>query len=721
MSAVTSAAASVKRPLPSLAPVPFLRDPRVRLVLTSGTILFVELLLIRWIPSTVRYVGFFTNFLLMASFLGIGIGILLGKSGRRLPISPFAWLLFVVVLLVLVAHLDVQVKSSDEIFFGLAESNSADTNFVVLPLVFVLVTSVMATLALPLGPLLKSQPPLQAYAFDITGSLAGIAGFTVLSAFWTPPLVWFTVVAVLLLCLGLGQGLGPWSPISGLAMVSVLYLAYLQLGTGATWSPYYRVNGQTETAGQYTGVYGVWVDGIPHQVIWPDKPVGDFYYQIYNWFPGRTYDNVLVVGAGTGNDVAVALSYGAKHVDAVEIDPAIHQLGVDKAPLQPYADPRVTTYINDGRAFLRTASTHYDLVVFALPDSLTLVSSTGNIRLESFLFTVEAFQSVRDHLNANGVFVMYNLYREPWLVEKLAATMESAFGTKPLLRVYSADDGSAASGSSGGASNSTSAEAALADGPAVIALNGGNPPGDRVDPMPATTAPAPTQATDDWPFLYLRNPTIQPYYLLALGFVLLVALFGVGGAAVATKTPLRGFSPHFFVLGTAFLLLETRSLVSFSLLFGTTWLVNSLAFFAILASVLLAILINARLQIRRSRPLYVLLFAALALAFALPPEQLLIDPLWLRYLLASAVAFAPVFIANLIFTYSFRDTRIADMAFASNLVGAMLGGVIEYLSMVTGYRFLLVVVACFYVLAWLFASRVRILADVQLTLEPAQS
>jgi hypothetical protein len=168
---LTAATTDTKRPLPSLPPVKFFRDPRVRLLLTSATLLFVELLLIRWIPSTVKYVGFFTNFLLMASFLGIGVGILLGRSGRKLPLSPFAWILFGVVALVLVAHLDVQVKSSEEIFFGLAESTSADTNYVVLPLVFVMVAAVMAALALPLGPLLKSQPPLAAYAFDITGSM----------------------------------------------------------------------------------------------------------------------------------------------------------------------------------------------------------------------------------------------------------------------------------------------------------------------------------------------------------------------------------------------------------------------------------------------------------------------------------------------------------------------------------------------------------------------
>lgn len=697
---MTAATTDTKRPLPSLPPVKFFRDPRVRLLLTSATLLFVELLLIRWIPSTVKYVGFFTNFLLMASFLGIGVGILLGRSGRKLPLSPFAWILFGVVALVLVAHLDVQVKSSEEIFFGLAESTSADTNYVVLPLVFVMVAAVMAALALPLGPLLKSQPPLAAYAFDITGSMCGIAGFGILSALWTPPLVWFGVVAVLLLLLGLGTGFGPWSPISGIAILGVLYLALLQQGWGATWSPYYRINLYASTDANGTAVTGIAVDGIPHQGIWPGQPGEPSYYQVYKWFPNKTYSQVLIVGAGTGNDVAVALEHGAGHVDAVEIDPAIQQIGVNQAPLKPYADPRVTAYINDGRAFLRTTTKKYDLVIFALPDSLTLVASTGNIRLESFLFTVEAFQSVKDHLTTDGTFVMYNAYRESWLVTKIDSMLDTAFGTKPILKLY----------------NST--QAVFADGPAVAALNGAPPPGDSVSGVPVVEGTQPTAATDDWPFLYLEYPSIQTYWL-ALAFVLVFALLFVGGSAFVTKTPVRGFSPHFFVLGSAFMLLETKSLVSFSLLFGTTWLVNALAFFAILGTVLLAILVNSRLRIKRSRLLYLLLFAALVVAFVLPPESLLIDPIWLRYVLAAAVAFAPVFLANLIFTFSFRDTKIADMAFASNLVGAMLGGVIEYAALITGYRALLIAVAILYALAWLFASRVRLMADVGLTAESA--
>src|SRR4029079_17750771 len=159
----------------------------------------------------------------------------------------------------------------------------------------------------------------------------------------------------------------------------------------------------------------------------------------------------------------------------------------------------------------------------------------------------------------------------------------------------------------------------------------------------------------------------------ALGLILAWGVLLISRAAHRSGTSLRRFSPHFFVLGIAFLLLETRSIVTFSLLFGSTWLVNSLVFFAVLASVLLAILINGRFRLQNPMPLYVALLASIAIACLIPPETLLIEPAWLRYLLASVLAFAPVFLANLVSSHSFRDTWTADMAFAVNLLGAMLG------------------------------------------------
>src|SRR6266704_4018276 len=179
-------------------------------------------------------------------------------------------------------------------------------------------------------------------------------------------------------------------------------------------------------------------------------------------------------------------------------------------------------------------------------------------------------------------------------------------------------------------------------------------------------------ATDDWPFLYLREYSFPMLYILGL---LMVAIYALGGTLLlAPRNTLRRFDWHMFFLGVAFMLLEVKSLTTFSLLFGSTWLVNSLVFFAILTSVFLAILVNRRFKIKHIGLFYVLLFGILVLNILLPPETLLLGNLAARYLLASLLAFAPVFMANIIFTNSFRDSEASDIAFASNLLGIMVGG-----------------------------------------------
>jgi hypothetical protein len=678
-------------------PVPGLSSVEGRLFLTSTTLLFTELLLIRWIPANVIYVGFFRNFLLMASFLGIGLGILWGRDPRRVALSPFGPLLLALVMLVATGQISIQMRSPGEVFFGLSENKAADVNFIVLPVLVAIVALLMAGLAVPLGRLLTSLPPLRAYTVDILGSMTGVAAFTLLSGLGTPPTVWFLVLGCLLVLGALASGVTRASLVTGVSFTATIVIVVLMARPDQLWSPYYRID--RYSAG---GVEAIDVNGIPHQAMWPlAKANADpIYTQVYKWFPGRTYANVLIVGAGSGTDVAVALAHGAGHIDAVEIDPTIQRIGVEQHPDHPYDDPRVTRINDDGRAYLRRTTTKYDLVVFALPDSLTLVSTSANVRLESFLFTREAFTDVRDHLAPDGLFVLYNYYRDPWLPQKIAGMLDQSFGSPPLVRFHDA------------------ATATLGAGPAVAALNGGPPPGDQTDPV--DLASAPQAATDDWPFLYLIEPYVAPYYIGALAVILGFALLMVWRAARRSGTSLRRFSPHFFLLGIAFLLLETRSLVTFSLLFGTTWIVNSLVFFAVLASVLAAIVVNARFRIRRPGLLYAALFASLAIAWAVPPASLLLDPPWLRYVVAAVLAFAPVFCANLVFSHSFRDTRTADMAFASNLLGAMVGGAVEYLALLTGYQALLVVVAVVYGLAWLAGSRVRLLADVDLVPAAAQ-
>ena len=286
---------------------------------------------------------------------------------------------------------------------------------------------------------------------------------------------------------------------------------------------------------------------------------------------------------------------------------------------------------------------------------------------------------------------MYNYYRQDWLVRKLAGMVETAFGAPPYVTTYGAW-GRAAAFMAGPrlAQLDPALDVPYVERPGITA------PG-RGKSMPVigqgrlTGDPNLTLATDDWPFVYMPEPAVPAIYLASLGMAALIGLALL--LLVAPRGALRRFDWHFFFLGAAFMLLETRSLVTFALLFGTTWMVNSMVFFAILLSVLLAILFNARFKIARPWPLYVLLFATLLLNYVMPlPTLLGIESPALRYTLASLLTFTPIFLANVVFSRSFRDTQSADIAFASNLIGVMVGGMFEYLALATGYQSLLLLV-----------------------------
>ena len=124
---------------------------------------------------------------------------------------------------------------------------------------------------------------------------------------------------------------------------------------------------------------------------------------------------------------------GVRHVDAVEIDPVLTAMGKAYHPDRPYRDPRVTVHFDDGRSFVRKTDRHYDLVIYAVVDSLALHSGYSSLRLESFLFTEEAFRDVRARLKPGGVFVLYNFYRRGWVVGRLVNLVEKVFGAEPLV------------------------------------------------------------------------------------------------------------------------------------------------------------------------------------------------------------------------------------------------------------------------------------------------
>ena len=654
---------------------------RARLVLASFLMLFVELALIRWTAANDIHLAYLTNFVLLASFLGIGIGFLRASSPLDLlRFAPIA--LAVLVGFVLLFPVSLTTYVGPSALHG-AFGWSPAPKWFILSLTFLLTVAVMAAIGNGVARLFIQLRPLEAYRFDILGSIVGIVAFSALSFLESPPAAWGAVVIVVLALL-FGKNIRWWQ---GAALLVVLGLLIAEsVSPHDHWSPYYKITATyapvASVAGvRTTGVLTISANNIPHQTAYRVRTLRQierFYFFPYRHVQRSKLDNVLIVGAGNGNDVAVALSEGAKHVDAVEIDPVIQRLGRKYHPSHPYQDPRVSVHIDDGRAFVERTHAHYDLILFALPDSLTLLAGQSSLRLENFLFTKESMRDVRKHLKPGGTFAMYNYY-EPYLLDRYAGTLATVYGQAPCVELGDP----------------------LAGRRQAVITAGAGATVNCKKPWHGQHLEAPT---DDHPFPYLLHRTIPGFYLRTLGLVLAasIALIGLATGGLAGFRGMGRFLDLAF-MGGAFLLLETKNVVQFALLFGTTWFVNSLVFAGVLVSVYLAVEVARRVRLPRAWILYLALLAALVVAWVVPQESLLHLAPVPRFFAAVAVAFAPIFLANLVFAERFRDVGASTLAFGANLLGAIAGGVLEYLALATGYRFLLVVVAILYALA--FAAR----------------
>jgi SAM-dependent methyltransferase len=665
--------------------------------LASFLVLFLEVALIRWMPAYVRLLAYFSNFILLASFLGIGIGCLLAGS-RYTLFTWFPAVMAAVAAAVYFFRLEVAVAAPGSIYFtsGTPEKVVTVESTMLLPVLFVIVAALFVTAAQRIGREMAPLPPLRGYTANILGSLAGVGAFALLSWLELPPVTWFAVafLAAVPLMVTADPAMKARPGLVALALGVCLFGASLgliyTLGRGALWSPYYKI-----TVSQQGEDAVVEVNNVFHQSMAPVDHKEYFYQWPYTVF-GDSFANVLILGAGSGTDVAAALRHGARHVDAVEIDPLIIQIGRERHPDHPYSDPRVTVINDDARHFLRTSRKRYDLVVFALIDSLTMQSTFSGVRLESYMFTEESFKAVRDHLSPNGVLVIYNYFRERWLVDRLANTAAVAFGEEPHVHVHEA----------------RAYLGVLMAGPRLKTLKGPPYIPDRVtaygqshDPSPAKLLqrdPSIEPATDDWPFLYLRDRHVPRHYLNALAVVLIISI-------VAVAATVRGeggrFSWHFFLLGAGFMLLETKSIIQFALLWGSTWIVASLSIASVLVMALVANLVVAKIEIRRPWLVGAVLVALLALSYAIPIGRITFASRVTESLFYSLLVFSPVLCAGLLFGSAIKQSTSLPRDYGTNLLGAMVGGICEYLSLATGFQALLVVIALCYIGAVLVRER----------------
>lgn len=395
----------------------------VRLLLASFIALFFELLVIRYLSTEIRVFAYLKNLPLIASFFGLGMGMVFGKPPKRLSRAfPFvAAVLFLLAGFAIQLHLThLPFPAGNYFAFTTFSIGRVWPGFLLIEYVAIVVAILMLVVAffVVLGGILGQEfsrfEPLRGYSINLVGSLAGIAAFTALCYMGSPPAIWLLVGLIAALPF-------IWTQ-PKMALLFLLVIAASGLNQRhAIWSPYYRID-LTEVpppAGwNRPSAYLLTVNHDYHQKMvdlstafmsrYPDAEPNRSAFSTYE-LPYMLVHNpkdVLVVGAGPGNDVAAALRHGAQHVDAAEIDPDIYELGIRYHPEHPYSSPRVTMYNGDARTFFQKSRKEYDLIVFGYLDSQTLLTSFSAVRLDNYVYKLESFQAARNHLKLGGSLIL---------------------------------------------------------------------------------------------------------------------------------------------------------------------------------------------------------------------------------------------------------------------------------------------------------------------------
>jgi SAM-dependent methyltransferase len=698
------------------------------LALISLISLFLELLLIRWITSEIRIFAYFKSLVLIACFLGFGLGAYLTHKKITLAytLAPLLGMILLVELpwnglRLLITNLsgfigwfsDVHIWSrayfTGNFVLGLGSAIIAMT--IVIPLF-----GLIAITFVPVGQLVgwyleNSKKGILAYSINIVASIVGIWLFAGLSFLSTPPIVWFAVLgaaliiyfwfvpqirrilflffAVFIVLFIIGtQGNQWWGEQSWKGSIPAEY--QLEPGKIQTyWSPYQKLalipllkNGEIVryilntndswyqqiidlSPGAVSKNPDLYATGIPVQYIQYNLP-----YQFFKNPP-----TVLIAGAGMGNDAASALRNGAGHVTAVEIDPLIYSLGKQLHFEDPYHSDKVDFHIDDARSFIQNTKSTYDLIVFSILDSHTTNSTYTNIRLDNYVYTVEAMQAVKKLLKPNGLFVLSFSSERPWFTTHLRDVVTKAFGTPPTMIQTNV--------SFFVVGNGDRVTQALAASPQLAQF---------VNSHSDMQLQEADLITDDWPYLYQQYRGIpEIVWLLSIGLIGICWL-----AFTKLKGSSEGIMWHFFFLGAAFTLLEVQIISKIALLFGTTWLVNAIVISVLLLFILLSNIVASLIPGLPRWIAYIGLFITMIFSYLVPTHSLFFDSLLMRGMVATALYCSPVFFAGLIFISSFKQIGFRAQAFGSNLLGSLVGGLLESLSFLTGIQSLVIVAALFY-------------------------
>ncbi|MDP2905698.1 MAG: class I SAM-dependent methyltransferase [Candidatus Omnitrophota bacterium] len=663
----------------------------VDLFLISFLALYFEILFIRWIPSSIQITAFFTNIVLIASFLGLGTGCLLSKIKFKL-INIFPSLVLGCILLVF-ALKKVNISTEllqGEILRGFYAAKGINFFFIIAAL-FCFISLLFVPLGQQLGINLKSFPPLTAYSLNILGGIAGVAVFSYVSFLEIKPFCWFIIG----LCAALWFVMRPVKTLLlNIGICFLIIYAVSLVDPASYWSPYQKIdiepilysrsdkprdfcisinNTQLQFALDLSEGHVIKAPYLKHY-----KAIYEFPYTLFK------PENILVLGAGSGNDVSAAIRNGAEEIDAVEIDPFIARLGRGLHPEKPYLSPNVNVFVDDARSFIRRTDKTYDLITFGYLDAHRVLSQFSSVRMDNFIYTLESFSDIKKRLKPGGHVVLTYLGFRRWIEEKLFFGLKEVFGEDTAAvrtTTYNPND-----------------TIILIAGTGARRLALPESPYFKFDRTFTGTG---SFISDDWPYLYLKHRGIPLHYLVILLFVLFFSHWMINKAAKLTR---KQFNAHFFFLGAGFLLLETASITRFALLFGGTWLVNSAVFVSIMIMILFANTVVAKRRDININVVYALLLGSIFINWLIKPGAYLSFNHTLSAVFSSVIMSLPLFFSGIIFASSFKKAGDIAVVFSCNLLGAVAGGLCEYISMWSGFNFLYLVAMGIYLLSFLNKS-----------------
>lgn len=687
--------------------------------------LFLELMLIRWIGTEIRIFAYLQNTILVVCFLGLGLGFFTCRQpiilrNSLIPLSVLLLLLAIpIVRTVLGLSSEFLSVVGDFVVWQheITASPLKSVLYVILGLtitycLLVLIVDIFVPIGRLLGRLIDDHPnSIGAYSVNVAGSLVGTWLFVVLSLFYLPPILWIVVVVILMAIL-IFWTRRDWRiniALLGIMAIFAWFAGQVPNSLSVIWSPYQKLMvRESHHELNEVGDYIVTVNNTGYQSItdlseantrsnpeWFNPEMQGLSQYDIPLLLHPNPESYLIVGAGAGNDAAGGLRNGIKEITAVEIDPAIISIGRRYHPESPYSSPSVRIVNDDARSFFATTEEKFDVISFGLLDSHTMTAMT-NARLDHYVYTRESIQRAKSLLTDGGIMVLTFEAQKPFIADRMARVLEDVFSEEPIFfRIPTTQYGWGGimfiTGDLANAKKQIAQNQRLNDYIDFLQRN-------FTDSLPKNTL----IATDDWPYIYLETPRIPTlFFLLVVLMFLILARSSRKWHASDIISRWSRSHWHFFFLGSAFLLLEVQNISKASVVLGNTWAVNAVIISGVLVMALLANLLVYKFPNIQVRFAYFALITTCILLYFVDLAQFAFLPYAVKALVVGSLTTLPMLFSGIIFIRSFAIVERKNDALGANLVGALVGALLQSITFVVGIKALLLVVAGLYLLSML--------------------